>query len=198
MKTILQAFTEFDLELAPAVRKQYGDGDIVALREAWNDYTDMLTKERDGFNTLQYQHCPAWDDDMPDDDLEFILDAMGVNMTAQLISQRPDSLMSDMPKGSRHYACTITRGTETVISTFYSQGPAIKTSPDLLDVLQCLLSDGSAADESFDDWCANFGYDTDSRKAFATYELCKKTGEMLAQGFTKQELEDLNEMFSDR
>ena len=43
------------------------------------------------------------------------------------------------------------------------------------DVLHCLLSDVNSVEESrdFEDWCAEFGYDTDSRKAFATYEACQ-------------------------
>lgn len=49
--------------------------------------------------------------------------------------------------------------------------------PKLDDVLYCLLSDSEACDLDFDEWCAEFGYDTDSRKALAVYEACKANGE---------------------
>ena len=49
--------------------------------------------------------------------------------------------------------------------------------PKLDDVLCCLLSDSEACDLSFEEWCAEFGYDTDSRKALAVYEACKANGE---------------------
>lgn len=42
--------------------------------------------------------------------------------------------------------------------------------PELPDVLDCLASDASTLDEgSFDAWASSLGYDTDSRKAEATY-----------------------------
>lgn len=45
-------------------------------------------------------------------------------------------------------------------------------APTAGSVLYSLLLDASSADENFHDWCANYGYDTDSRKALATYEAC--------------------------
>lgn len=45
-------------------------------------------------------------------------------------------------------------------------------APTAGSVLYSLLMDASGADENFHDWCANYGYDSDSRKAHATYEAC--------------------------
>ena len=47
------------------------------------------------------------------------------------------------------------------------QGVGIKTKPDAADCLENLLCDVSG--ETFADWCGNFGYDTDSRRALDTY-----------------------------
>jgi hypothetical protein len=47
------------------------------------------------------------------------------------------------------------------------------TPPDLANVLHCLLMDSSAADETFQDWCSDCGYDPDSRKALDTYLTCQ-------------------------
>lgn len=46
------------------------------------------------------------------------------------------------------------------------------TPPDLYSVLTSLKSDATDG-ETFEDWCANFGYDTDSRKAMDTYLACQ-------------------------
>jgi hypothetical protein len=46
--------------------------------------------------------------------------------------------------------------------------------PSLDDVLYSLVMDASACESSFDDWCSDFGYDTDSRKALETYLLCQE------------------------
>lgn len=48
--------------------------------------------------------------------------------------------------------------------------------PTAAGVLACLLSDGGAVDETFDEWCANLGYDEDSRKALKTFKACQRAG----------------------
>jgi hypothetical protein len=44
--------------------------------------------------------------------------------------------------------------------------------PSLPDVLSSVVDDAVSADQTFDDWCADYGYDTDSRRAHATWEAC--------------------------
>lgn len=70
--------------------------------------------------------------------------------------------------------------------------------PPLPDVLACLISDGPADFDAltFDQWCADYGYDTDSRKAFAAYEACCDTGRKLRAAFTPEELSALREAAS--
>ena len=69
-------------------------------------------------------------------------------------------------------------------STEYTQGAAYRTkatagrnsqptAPDIVDVLYCLISDSEAGREVFADFCENFGYDQDSRKAFETWQACQ-------------------------
>ncbi len=52
---------------------------------------------------------------------------------------------------------------------------AVPTQPTLPAVLQSLALDARSADETFESWCADFGYDTDSRKAEAAYRACQDT-----------------------
>lgn len=67
--------------------------------------------------------------------------------------------------------------------------------PDPIDLLYSLVSDASACDESFDDWCSNYGYDTDSRKALDTYLKCQENALKLRKmGFN---LSDLQTLFQD-
>ena len=56
---------------------------------------------------------------------------------------------------------------------------SVAVLPKIDDVLYALIMDAEALDYTFEDWCSNCGYDTDSRKAFATYEACKANGEKL-------------------
>lgn len=53
--------------------------------------------------------------------------------------------------------------------------------PESVDVIQSLLSD--ATEESFDEWCRNFGYDTDSRKALAMWETCREIDRVMRRCF---------------
>ena len=69
--------------------------------------------------------------------------------------------------------------------------------PDLKEVIYALLSDGYAGSLSFEDFCSDFGYDTDSRKAFATWEACKESGEKLGKLFSGVEIEHLELEFTD-
>ena len=55
--------------------------------------------------------------------------------------------------------------------------------PSIADVISSLLLDSSSADETFEDWCGNFGYDTDSRKALATYMKCQETRSAMLKFF---------------
>ena len=47
---------------------------------------------------------------------------------------------------------------------------------DPLGVLSSLVMDMDAGAISFDEFCSGFGYDEDSRKAFATWQICQTQG----------------------
>lgn len=59
------------------------------------------------------------------------------------------------------------------IDTRWMQGTGITESPvDRPDmVFDSLISDASTESDTFEDFCGEFGYDTDSRRAYATWEL---------------------------
>lgn len=64
-------------------------------------------------------------------------------------------------------------------------------NPSAADVLYCLLSDAEAADCSFSDWCDSFGADSDSIKAFRTYQACELTGQEMRRIFTRDQMAEL-------
>lgn len=51
--------------------------------------------------------------------------------------------------------------------------PEISTEQELLFAFYCFLSDGNSALYGFEDFCANFGYDTDSRRAYKIFKACQ-------------------------
>lgn len=59
----------------------------------------------------------------------------------------------------------------------YGLGPVLP--PELDAVLYCLVSDAEAENMGFGEWCANFGYEEDSRTALALYLECQGIAEKL-------------------
>ena len=64
--------------------------------------------------------------------------------------------------------------------------------PELADVLNCLASDSASVEQSdFEDWAADLGYDSDSRKALETYQICEKQAKKLRHLVGSQAFEEL-------
>ena len=53
--------------------------------------------------------------------------------------------------------------------------PEITTENELMFAFYCFLSDGEGSRYGFEEFCSEFGYDTDSRKAYKTFKACEKS-----------------------
>ena len=74
------------------------------------------------------------------------------------------------PEGKRH-----SRQKPLTITVSFFQGVAHENKPTPADVLSSSLVDASVEDYgTFEEWCAELGYKTDSRKAARTYRECMK------------------------
>ena len=85
---------------------------------------------------------------------------------------------------SQSYKCTLTfkssgAGRPKTWTLPFFVGPAWSDTPSVYDVLECLFSDASAGQETFESFCEEYGYNSDSRKAYATWEKCVKTDRKL-------------------
>lgn len=69
--------------------------------------------------------------------------------------------------------------------------------PSRAEVMSSILLDASAIDDTFEDWCSNFGADTDSRKAKAMYDACVDTGIRLRRMIGDEAIAKLRELFQD-
>ena len=93
--------------------------------------------------------------------------------------ERPDS--KSWGAGAMHYRVTVHHARKRM-TVWYSHGSAICADPTAEDVLGCLASDASAADQDFPEWCAEYGY-TDPGEAYKTWQACRKTRDDLARVF---------------
>lgn len=91
--------------------------------------------------------------------------------------QRPGEIY-DRPKGWRAaaHAQTPFFGRVSVYGSEAFQAWTDPEPPTVEEVLDCVASDASSheSSDSFEDWAAEFGLDTDSRKAERIYEACRK------------------------
>lgn len=80
------------------------------------------------------------------------------------------------------------------LTTPWKQGVGITDDPEAADVLASIVMDARLGAESFEDFCGELGYDTDSRKAYASWEDCKRQAEKYEWFTYSQEMvDDLNE-----
>ena len=87
------------------------------------------------------------------------------------------------------------RGTE---NTFKRKPKAPAIAPDPVDVLYSLTLDSGVLDYgTFEDWAAEFGYDTDSRSAEAAYRACLEIALKLRAAIGDAGLETLKTAFED-
>jgi hypothetical protein len=69
--------------------------------------------------------------------------------------------------------------------------------PHIAGILHSLTLDASANDYSFNDWCDNFGYESDSIKALSMYQACCAIAKELYSLFNRSELCELSELLQD-
>lgn len=71
-----------------------------------------------------------------------------------------------------NYKCVLKMGRKQLTVPF-SMGFGLTREPDAKDVLDCLALDSAGYENArdFEDWCGEYGYDTDSRKAERTYKI---------------------------
>jgi hypothetical protein len=103
---------------------------------------------------------------------EFVT-SLGATMTVKPIDSNPN--MPDADVAMSHYACLIRVG-KSRLTVPFSMGSGLSGEPQIGDVLDCMASDASTIENarSFEAWCAELGYDEDSRKAERTFKICQR------------------------
>lgn len=107
----------------------------------------------------------------PNMSIETLCTRLGLTLQTRYHGIKVDG---DGPRRWEHHAWTVTlsRGNEQLESPF-RQGLAHNAEPTLPEVIGCMVSDARACEGTFDEFCDGYGYDTDSRRALATYDACR-------------------------
>jgi hypothetical protein len=115
--------------------------------------------------------------------LQELIQDLGITATSTRVDRNPNM---DDSENMDHWRVALKYkdgGIQTVrMSVYFSKGSGHKgAEPTAEEVLDCMASDAAGVEnaQSFDDWCSEYGYDTDSRKALRTFNTCKRQGERL-------------------
>lgn len=82
--------------------------------------------------------------------------------------------------GWEHRAYTVAFFYEGRSAAFpYRMGMGLEGVPERDEVLHSLFLDAGAEGVDFEEWAGEYGYDTDSRKAEATWRACVEVGQQL-------------------
>lgn len=116
----------------------------------------------------------------------------GITATAERVDSNPD--MEDARDDADHWLVTLRRGKKSV-QFYFTKGSAHKgVPPDARETLGCVASESQSAHYKFEEWCSEFGYDTDSRKAEKTFKQVKeqaaKLRRFLGDGLYRALLQD--------
>jgi hypothetical protein len=109
--------------------------------------------------------------------LRTLIERDNVRADVRWTDRNPHMDCQDWP--ARHYVVTLKRQRRQMAVPF-SCGLGIESEPTAADVLDCLLSDYYTADNTFDDWCAELGFNPDSRKAERTFKTVLRQSDRLA------------------
>ena len=138
--------------------------------------------------------------------IEQFIGRMGIRSEVYRAHENPnaDGFSKDASHWSvkliRNQKATYTSGGDAIelagerqLSVFFSQGSAHREQPTAAEVLDCLASDSTDAFETFENWCAEYGYDDDSRKAEKTYAIVQKQAANLKRFLGANEYRNLLE-----
>lgn len=100
-----------------------------------------------------------------------------VTCTVEHVTENPHMPGSEMD----HWKCVLTafrRGSSRPHrwTSYFSKGPGHHGAPPTAEeVLNCAALDSTGIENAgdFEEWCREYGYDTDSRRAERAYELCR-------------------------
>jgi hypothetical protein len=105
--------------------------------------------------------------------LQTVIEKYNVRSEITMTNERPPADMN-MPAGSNAWRVVLKMGRRQLTTPFYT-GP-MAGEPNASDVLGCLISDttGYEGVRNFDHWCAEYGYEPDSRRAEHTYKAIEQ------------------------
>jgi hypothetical protein len=115
--------------------------------------------------------------------------AIGYSFKATRVDSNPNMADTSMD----HWRVQFSKD-KRQMTTYFSMGRGHNgRMPEAADVLDCLASDAAGIEnaQGFEDWCSEYGYDVDSRKAERIYKTCQRQASKLKAFLGESEYEAL-------
>lgn len=100
-------------------------------------------------------------------------------ITATYTGSKAADWGNDCPTNWNHHRVTVTNqdtGKRTCFDFWASlMQPELRTRYDVLNAFRCFVDDALCGSETFEDFCSEFGYNEDSRRAEKTWKACKRS-----------------------
>lgn len=143
-------------------------------------YCGKVIEDKGGWNHFLYSVSIGTDSNMFTTQYKYGLGHSQLDPVAALRNPPPMNCKKDSPR-YLHWISTVLK----------------PTKPKNSDIMYSLLMDSEAGNYSFQDFCDNFGYSSDSIKDFSIYQECKKTSKNLRKVFTNEQLQQMQEALQD-
>lgn len=113
-----------------------------------------------------------------------------VLLITQIPSRTGINSGSKWDASASHYQVMLSlAGNDAAYTCQYSQGSGIAGYARAARVMESILTDAYAGTDNFEDFCSNFGLDSDSRKAVRLWETCREVTRFFNQvGFKNCQL----------
>ena len=132
--------------------------------------------------------------------LQEFIDEYGITLSSQPAGHNPHMEDSDRMD---NWKCKLTAHKSAMdglvqrkatMRLYFSKGVGHNgVAPGVAEVLECLASDAAGIENSkdFADWCSEYGYSTDSRRAEKVYRQCERQAERLQKFLGPEHYNDL-------
>lgn len=101
----------------------------------------------------------------------------GITLEVKMVDENPNT--EDRGANADNWKVTLKRGRQSM-TTYFSKGIGHEgKKPTAIEILGSLASDAQGIDRDFEDWCGDYGYEADPRKARRIYNVIVKQTERL-------------------
>lgn len=121
-----------------------------------------------------------------------------ITISSEYLGNKPAQwdTKSQIATNYNNHKVTITHNKKSFSFEFWGSimNPEISNDQENIFAFYCALSDALGAKDGFEEFCSNFGYDSDSRTAERTFKSCEKTLKKVERVFSCDLYDLINEI----